>query len=333
MKIRCHRGVVSFGSCFLLALFAYPTQAAPSKAEIDNYARANGFPQSDYPYYENVNECGGEGWSSTAIRDSWGKVSFKEACNNHDRCYMRLGSDLNACDDNFYKDARASCERDSYFRDPIFGKKIPDPATLSACYPIATTYYGAVRSVGWNWHNGAQKKAREYNNLVQAFSGDSNNGRFIKNSLSGKCIDVAGAPGNTNGAKLQLWDCETSGRNGDNDSPTDQKWTLTSDGFIRNTLSGKCIDVAGAPGTTNGASLILWDCETSGRNNDNGSPTDQKWTLTSDGFIRNTLSGKCIDVSGAPGTTNGASLILWDCETSGRNNDNGSPTDQRWSLQ
>ena len=55
---------------------------------------------------------------------------------------------------------------------------------------------------------------------------------------------------------------------------------------------------------------------------------------TSDrGFIINTLSGKCIDVAGAPGNTNGAGLQLWDCETSGRNPDNGSDTDQRWRLR
>lgn len=82
---------------------------------------------------------------------------------------MRVGSDLNACDDNFYKDVRASCERDSYVRDPIFNRKIPDPVTLSACYPIATTYYTAVRSVGWNWHQGAQAKAKRYRDLVQSY--------------------------------------------------------------------------------------------------------------------------------------------------------------------
>jgi protocatechuate 3,4-dioxygenase beta subunit len=150
--------------------------------------------------------------------------------------------------------------------------------------------------------------------------------------LSGKCIDVAGAPGQSNGARLQLWDCEVSGINPDNNSTTDQGWVLTSDGLIRNTLSGKCIDVAGAPGRTNGAAIQLWDCERSGRNADNGSTTDQRWVLTSDGLIRNTLSGKCIDVAGAPGRTNGAAIQLWDCERSGRNADNGSTTDQRWQL-
>ncbi|WP_368009438.1 ricin-type beta-trefoil lectin domain protein, partial [Laspinema palackyanum] len=57
-----------------------------------------------------------------------------------------------------------------------------------------------------------------------------------------------------------------------------------------------------------------------------------RWSLTRDGFIRNTLSGKCIDVSDVSGTANGTQLQLWDCQTSGRN-PNGSPTDQRWRLQ
>lgn len=157
-------------------------------------------------------------------------------------------------------------------------------------------------------------------------------GRFLNNTLSGKCIDVAGAPGQSNGSPLQLWDCELSEVNPDNGSLTDQQWVLIRGGFIQNTLSGKCIDVAGAPGRSNGARLILWDCEFSGRNANNGSATDQQWTITSNGFIRNTLSGKCIDVAGAPGRSNGSPLQLWDCELSGRNLDNGSTTDQRWSF-
>lgn len=166
----------------------------------------------------------------------------------------------------------------------------------------------------------------------QSVEAQSAGGRFINNLLSGKCIDVAGAPGRSNGAPLQLWDCELTGVNPDNNSTTDQRWVLTNGGFIRNTLSGKCIDVAGAPGRDNGALLQLWDCELSGRNRDNGSTTDQRWTITGNGFIRNTLSGKCIDVAGAPGQSNGARLQLWDCELSGRNRDNGSDTDQQWNF-
>jgi hypothetical protein len=113
--------------------------------------------------------------------------------------------------------------------------------------------------------------------IKQPSRAQNSNVRFINNLLSGKCIDVPGAPGRSNGAPLQLWDCELTGVNPDNNSTTDQRWVLTSGGFIRNTLSGKCIDVAGAPGQTNGARLQLWDCELSGRNRDNGSDTDQQW--------------------------------------------------------
>jgi hypothetical protein len=152
-------------------------------------------------------------------------------------------------------------------------------------------------------------------------------GVFLNNLLAGKCIDVSGAPGRENGAPLQLWDCELSNLNADNGSPTDQRWLLRQDGFIVNELSGKCLDVAGYPGRYNGSKLIIYDCEF-------GDPgTDQRWTFTSNGFIRNKLSGKCIDVAGAPGRENGAPLQLWDCELSGRNAQNGSRTDQKWTVQ
>ena len=90
----------------------------------------------------------------------------------------------------------------------------------------------------------------------------------VVNSLSGKCIDVAGDPGKDNGSKIQIWDRQFS---------SDQKWEITKEGFIKNLLSGKCIDVDGAPGKDNGSKLQLWDCEVSGYNADNNSPTDQKW--------------------------------------------------------
>ncbi len=49
---------------------------------------------------------------------------------------------------------------------------------------------------------------------------------FISNLLPGKCIDVAGAPSISNGARLQLWDCQLSGRNLDNGSDRDQRWVF-----------------------------------------------------------------------------------------------------------
>ena len=102
-------------------------------------------------------------------------------------------------------------------------------------------------------------------------------------------------------------------------------------GFIVNYLSSKCIGVKGAD-NSNGSPLVLGDCEISGFNSSNGLPTNQKWILGSDKFIKNRASGKCIDVSGAPGVDNGSPLVLWDCETFGANS-NKSFTDQKWDLK
>ncbi|MEH2436359.1 MAG: RICIN domain-containing protein [Nostoc sp.] len=155
-------------------------------------------------------------------------------------------------------------------------------------------------------------------------------GIFIRNELSNKCIDVAGDPGTANGARLQLFDCELSGFNSSGRT-TDQKWEFIRGGFIRNVLSNKCIDVAGDPGTANGAPLQLFDCELSGFN-PSGRTTDQRWEYIGAGFIRNGLSNKCIDVAGDPGTVNGAPLQLFDCELSGFNT-SGRTSDQRWRWQ
>lgn len=165
-----------------------------------------------------------------------------------------------------------------------------------------------------------------------ALSQSANAGIFIKNQRSNRCIDVAGAPGTGNGASLILFNCESSGFNSGNGTLTDQKWEFINGGFIRNVLSKKCIDVAGAPGIANATSLQLFDCEYSGSNGFNGSPTDQKWEYIGAGFIRNILSNRCIDVAGAPGTANGAPLQLFNCELSGINSSNGTVTDQRWRL-
>ena len=94
-----------------------------------------------------------------------------------------------------------------------------------------------------------------------------------------------------------------------------QKWEMTEDGFIKNKLFDKCIDVYGNPGTKNGTRLKLYDCELEGETS-SGKETDQKWEMTEDGFIKNKLSDKCIDVYGNPRTNKITQLILGDCKTS-----------------
>ena len=74
-------------------------------------------------------------------------------------------------------------------------------------------------------------------------------------------------------------------------------------GFLRNTLSGRCLDVDGLPGKDNHANLQLWNCECG------QSETDQLWRLDSNGFLINMLSNKCVDVDGLPGIWHGSTVV------------------------
>lgn len=150
---------------------------------------------------------------------------------------------------------------------------------------------------------------------------------FLQNNLSGLCLEVAGAPGVTAASNVQIAVCEWNG--GPGGTHTDQIWRYDSRGFIVNTLSGFCLDVVGTPGTAHGSNVALAACEWSGYVN--GTPTDQKWDIRSDGFIVNRLSGRCLEVSGAPGLNHGDNVQLATCEYSGYYN--GTPTDQKWTKQ
>jgi hypothetical protein len=75
----------------------------------------------------------------------------------------------------------------------------------------------------------------------------------------------------------------------------------------------KCLDANGR-GTTNGTTVIIWDC--------NGQ-TNQQWNVNSNGTITGVQSGLCVDANGA-GSANGTKLILWSC--------NGQ-TNQQWTLR
>jgi hypothetical protein len=120
----------------------------------------------------------------------------------------------------------------------------------------------------------------------------------ITSGLAGKCVDNFGGT-NTNGAKIDLWDCNTT---------TAQQWTVAN-GALQN--NGKCMDVTGQA-TTDGALVELWDC--------NGG-TNQQWTATN-GELVSAQSGKCLD-DPASTTTNGTQLEIWTC--------NGG-ANQKWTL-
>ena len=86
-------------------------RTSPTKAQIDDYARRNGFPRSDFPYFQRPDRCGA-GRFSDIIPDGWYHIDFGEACNAHDRCYMTPGSDRKQCDQAFFENLKAAVRRD-----------------------------------------------------------------------------------------------------------------------------------------------------------------------------------------------------------------------------
>lgn len=74
-----------------------------------------------------------------------------------------------------------------------------------------------------------------------------------------KCIDVVDGK-NTNGTKLQLWDCFS---NNDN-----QKWAFANGALTWNTF-GKCLDLTDGLGMSNTNPMQVWDCF--------GDNDNQKW--------------------------------------------------------
>ncbi|GAA3448925.1 ricin-type beta-trefoil lectin domain protein [Dactylosporangium matsuzakiense] len=111
----------------------------------------------------------------------------------------------------------------------------------------------------------------------------------------GKCIDVAGDDNGTDGAVVQLWDCQDTSR--------DQNWKWS--GSSLQSL-GRCLDIAGA-GTANGTVLQLHDCTGNAA---------QVWVDGGNGTLRNPQSGRCLD-SPNGSTANGTRLQIWDCNGSG----------------
>ena len=141
------------------------------RADIDGIPYNSEFPKAQYPYAQAPDGC--SGWNDPKeVRDTWGPVSFKDACNQHDKCYYTVGSKWNTCNERYYSDLRTACERDlrTAVRNPITGKKYylpPDPVRLSTCYGIATTYYSGVQvGVALDVFKDAQRKQKKYDEWV-----------------------------------------------------------------------------------------------------------------------------------------------------------------------
>src|ERR1700722_16318776 len=108
----------------------------------------------------------------------------------------------------------------------------------------------------------------------------------------GQCVDVIGDDSGTDGAVVDLWNCQSYA--------IDQHWTHNSDDSL-STL-GRCLDIDG-DGTAVGTKVELWDCNGVG---------GQKWVQQSNGSLLNPQSGLCLD-DPSGNTANGTVLQIYTC--------------------
>jgi hypothetical protein len=119
------------------------------------------FPKANKQFAQKPDGC--SSWSNNhhQVRDTWGPVDFRKACNDHDKCYYTLGSDPDKCNRKFCTALYKACEND------LIGGWDPIRATLASpilgsCYTVATAYCGAVKAAQDGTFEDAQDMQREW---------------------------------------------------------------------------------------------------------------------------------------------------------------------------
>jgi hypothetical protein len=163
--------------------------ASIAQADVSGIPSNSDFPNAQYPYAQALDACSGvtdRPDSNGEIRDTWGPVDFRGACDTHDMCYYTVGSNWNTCNERLYSDLRAACERDlkisfnvpdPSLSNPLGTRRVdgpPDPVRLTACYTIASGYYVGVQGgVALGVFDKAQKKQKNYESWVASIRNPS----------------------------------------------------------------------------------------------------------------------------------------------------------------
>src|SRR6201996_850249 len=155
------------------------------------------------------------------------------------------------------------------------------------------SFFEGVMTAGYP--TDAADNAVQANIVAAGYSGASGGGTAPAGTITGpggQCVDVIGDDTGTDGATVDLWNCQSSA--------FDQHWTHNSDESL-STL-GRCLDIDGN-GTAAGTKVELWDCNGVG---------GQKWVQQANGSLRNPQSGLCLD-DPSGNTANGTVLQIWTC--------------------
>ncbi len=130
---------------------------------------------------------------------------------------------------------------------------------------------------------------------------------FLKNKVTGTCVDVSGAPGVNALANVHTWACELIS------GTSDQIWSMDDGGRLmsRPSAPDMCLDVS------DNDNIQIDNCD----NN-----PDQVWEFEYDVtgqcfLIRNNHTDKCLTLSIPNDSTNGVNLILSTCDRNPESDD------------
>ena len=151
----------------------------------------------------------------------------------------------------------------------------------------ARTFAGAISYVGDEWNDRISSMKPICNGDPAAMYPIA----FV--SGAGKCLDVHAPDQSSNGAKVQVWDCNGT-----------RQQTWARDGKTIRSAAGKCLDVHAPDQYNNGGRVQVWDC--------NGS-LQQQFEWDGRAQVIRTGAGKCVDVHAPDQHNNGGAVQVWDC--------------------
>jgi hypothetical protein len=158
------------------------------------------------------------------------------------------------------------------------------------------TFFEGVMTAGYP--TDAADSAVQASIVSAGYTGASNGGTPPAGTITGpggQCVDVIGDDSGTDGAVVDLWNCQSYA--------VDQHWTHNSDDSLA--ALGRCLDIDG-DGTAVGTKVELWDCNGVG---------GQKWVQQANGSLLNPQSGLCLD-DPSDNTANGTGLQIYTCNNS-----------------
>lgn len=138
-----------------------PTESTHAALDVTCGGR---FPNAAPPYAQAPDGCSSWSDNPAQVRDSWGSADFGSTCNDHDRCYYTLGSNVDDCNRAFCDGVSRACTH--AYCTKILGNEVCEPVTYGTCMSIADTYCAAVRATAAGVYHKAQDKQRAWEQCV-----------------------------------------------------------------------------------------------------------------------------------------------------------------------